>query len=177
MVVGPPAPAALILALTLGGCGAATFTVIKTQEELQAKLAPRFPVTKEKYLVAVTLSDPKVLLRSEDSRVGLDLATLVTAPLATPLAGRVAVMGVPYYDPQQKAFFLRDARIERADFPGLDLERHRKTRAALDAAVGLALQTIPVYTLEGRTFKEATARHLLKEVHVADGKLHFTLGP
>jgi Protein of unknown function (DUF1439) len=86
-------------------------------------------------------------------------------------------MGIPHYDPQQKAFFLRDSRIERVDFPGWNLGGHQRTRAALDAAVGVALQNVPVYTLEGRTFKEATAKHFLKEVHVADGKLHFTLGP
>jgi hypothetical protein len=172
--------AALLVVIGVGGCGAATFTVTKTQEELQARLAPRFPITREKYLVAVTLSDPKVLLRTEDNRVGLDLATEVRAPralLTAPLAGRIAVMGVPYYDPQQKAFFLHDPRIERVDFPGFDLARYQKARLALEAAVGLALQSIPVYTLEGRTFKEATAKHLLKEVHVEAGKLHFTLGP
>jgi hypothetical protein len=169
--------AVLAIAAALGGCSAPTFTVTRTQAELQAKLAPKFPVTREKFLVSVTLSDPKVLLRSEDTRVGLDLATEVRSPLSAPLAGRVAVMGVPYYDPERKSFFLREPRLERADFPGFDLERHQKTKLALEAAVGVVAQSTPVYTLEGKTFKEATAKHLLKEVRVADGKLHFTLGP
>jgi len=173
--MGQAAGVALV-AIFLGGCSATTFTVTRTQEELQAKLAPRFPITKEKFLVAVTLSDPKVLLRPEDARLGLDLATQVKTPLGAPLAGRVAVMGVPHYEPDRKAFYLREPRIERVDFPGFDLQRHQKSRAALEAAVGLVLQVTPVYTLEGRNFKEATAKHFLKEVRVADGKVHFTLG-
>ena len=175
--MGRGARVTLALTVALAACGAATFTVTRTQAELQAKLAPRFPVTREKYLVSVTLSDPKVLLRQADTHVGLDLATEVRSPLTAPLAGRVAVMGVPYYDPERKSFYLREPRIERVDFPGFDLARHEKTRLALEAAVALVLQTTPVYTLEDRNFKEATAKHLLKEVRVADGKLQFTLGP
>jgi hypothetical protein len=167
---------ALALVTAATGCASATFTVTKTRAELEEKLAPRFPVTKEKMLVAVTFSDPRVILTSGDPRVGLDLATSVAVPLRSPVEGRIAVIGRPHYDPAEKAFFLRDARIARMDFRGVNLEEHVKTRAALDAALQLALASTPIYTLEGRTFKETTARHLLKEVHVADGKLHFTLG-
>ena len=173
-----PRPCAALIALVAlaAACSATNFTVIKTREELEAKLAPKFPVMREKFLVSVTLSDPKVLLRPEDTRVGLDLATVVKAPLGSPLAGRVAVLGVPHYDPERKSFYLHEPRIERIDFPGFDLQRHEKSRAALEAAVGVALQSIPVYTLEGRTWKEASARHLLKDVRVTDGKVQFTLG-
>src|SRR4051794_30143505 len=126
--MGQGARAALAVAITVGGCSAASFTVTKTQAELQAKLAPRFPITRERFLVQVTLSDPKVLLRPDDNRVGLALPPQLKPPLPPPLAGRVAVMGVPYYDPERKSFFLREPRIERVDFPGFDLARHQKSR-------------------------------------------------
>jgi hypothetical protein len=85
-------------------------------------------------------------------------------------------MGVPHYDPERKSFYLYQPQLERLDFPGFDLQRHEKSRAALEAAVGVALQSIPVYTLEGRTWKEASAKHLLKDVRVTGGQVQFTLG-
>ena len=168
---------ALAVAIVLGPGCSPTLTITRTQAELQEKLARRFPVTKEKFLVRVTLSDPKVLLRTGDPRLGLDLAAQIKPPLGAPLDGRVAVLGEPYYDPQQKAFFLHNPEIERVEFPGFDLAQHEKARTAVQTAVSVALASIPIYSLEGRDLKEATARHLLKEVHVQDGMLRFTLGP
>jgi hypothetical protein len=166
----------LVLAAVVGGCAGSSITLTRSQSELQESIAKRFPITKERYLAAITFRDPKVLLRNGDDRIGLDVETEIRFPFAAPIVGRVATLGRLYYDPDAKAFYFRDASIERLDFRGLEGDLNFKVRAALEAVGKPTLESIPVYKLEGRNLKETTAQHFLTEVFVRGGKLYLKLG-
>jgi Protein of unknown function (DUF1439) len=168
---------ALFVATTLvGGCASASITITRTQADLQESVAKRFPVTTEKRLVTVTFRDPKVLLQDGDDRIGLDVETEIRFPFGAPVTGRVASLGRLSYDPSAKAFYFREPIVERLEFPGIEGDRNAIARAALEAVAKPTLESIPVYTLEGRTLKETTAAYLLTEVFVREGKLHLKLG-
>jgi hypothetical protein len=161
----------------VAGCTAPTITIVRTQPELQQAVARHFPLTVSRPMASVVLTDPIVVLRDGDDRLGLDVNVSVKLPVVPAYAGRVAVMARPFYDPAEKAFYLRDARIERLDLPGLTGERRAALSAAISALGAPALAKIPVYRLEGRNLEEVTARHFLKEVRIEGGRLRLTLGP
>jgi hypothetical protein len=159
-----------------GGCAAPTITIARTQAELQQAVAQHFPITVSKSLVSVVLTDPLVVLRDGDDRLGLDLNVAVKLPVAPAYSGRVAVLGRPFYDPAERAFYLRDASVERLDLPGVAGDRRAALSAAISAIGAPALAKVALYRLEGRNLKEVTAEHLLKDVRVEGGRLVLTLG-
>jgi hypothetical protein len=171
-----PALAATLLALIAGACSQ-TFIVTRTRAQLQDAIGKRFPVTKEITLVKVTLKNPTVLLRKGDRRIGIQLDAEVSAPLVGTERGQIAAMGEPFYDPDQKAFFLRHPTVERLDVAHFAVARHEAAREALSAVAQAALENTPVYRLEGRDADERKAELFLKDVYVEDEKLNLRLGP
>jgi uncharacterized protein DUF1439 len=167
----------LVAVVCLGACTAPTITIVRTQPELQQAVVKHFPITVSRPLGSVTLTDPIVVLRGGDDRLGLDVRVAVKLPLVSAYSGRVAVLARPFYDPAEKAFYLRDASVERLELPGLAGDRRAAVSAAISALGAPALAKVPVYRLEGRNLKEATAEHFLKEVRVEGGRLRLTLGP
>jgi hypothetical protein len=166
----------VLLAAALASACSTSFTVTRTRAELQRDLAPRFPVTRSELLFTVTLSNPTVLLRPGDQRVGVELDAEVHAPIGPSVRGRIAALGEPWYDREQKAFFIRKPVLERLDVKGLG-SVHPKLREALALVAERALADTPVYRLEGRNRDESAAELLLKEVSVRDEKLVFTMSP
>jgi len=163
---------------SLAACAAPTITIVRTQPELQQVVAKHFPITVSRPLLgSVALTDPVVVLRDGDDRLGLDVNVAVKLPLVAAYSGRVAVLARPFYDPAEKAFYLRDASVQRLDVPGLAGDRRAVVGAAISALGAPALAKVPVYRLEGRNLKEVTAEHFLKEVRVEGGRLRLTLGP
>jgi hypothetical protein len=177
MFTARPAFLLATLAATSAAACSTTYTITCTRAELQDSVAHHFPVTREAFMVAVTLANPTVILRPGDNRIGVQLDAEVRSPLGSPLHGRIAALGEPFYDREKKAFFIRKPAVERLDFQGFDSSRHATIRQAVAAVAERALDDIPVYRLEGRNATEKTAEWLLKEVHVGDEKLHLTLGP
>jgi hypothetical protein len=163
--------------VSVAACAAPTITIVRTQPEVQQAVAKHFPISVSKLLASVVLTDPVVILRDGDDRLGLDLNVAVKLPAVPAYSGRVGVLARPFYDPAEKAFYLRDPSVERLDLPGLAGDRRAAVSAAISALAGPALAKVPVYRLEGRNFKEVTAEHFLKEVRVEGGRLRLTLGP
>src|SRR4051794_38196062 len=95
----------LLLAAIVAPACSTSFTITRTREQLQRSLAPSFPVTRSELLFSVTLSNPSVLLRPGDRRLGVQLDAEARAPFGPPVRGRIAALGEPFYDREQKAFF------------------------------------------------------------------------
>jgi len=166
-----------VLALLLGACNA-TYTVTRTRAQLQQAVAQRFPVSHEQFLIKVTLSNPTVLLRTADRRIGVELDANIAPPLGGSVHGRMALLGEPWYDRASKSFFLRNPVVDHIDVPGFQLANDERVRSALSAVAARALDGTPVYTLEGdRSADERKAELWLKEVYVKDDKLYFVLAP
>jgi hypothetical protein len=158
------------------GCTTPTITIVRTQPELQQAVAKHFPLTVRRALTSVVLTDPIVVLRDGDDRLGLDVNVAVKLPVLPAYSGRVAVLALPFYDPAEKAFYLRDASLERLELPGLGGDQRAAVSAAISALAAPSLAKVPVYRLEGRNLQEVTAAHFLKEVRVEGGRLRLVLG-
>jgi hypothetical protein len=166
----------LLLAVALAPACSTSFTITCTRDQLQRSLAPSFPVTRSVLLFSVTLANPSVLLRPGDRRIGVELDAEVRAPLGPPARGRIAALGEPWYDREQKAFFIRKPVLERLDIAGLG-SVPAQVREALAIVAERTLGDTPVYRLEGRNRDESTAELLLKDVSVRDQQLVFTMSP
>lgn len=164
----------LAFLVTIVGCKSGETVVTLTRDELQARVAPRFPITKNWLVLSVTLSEPEIFLSEGANQIGINTLVELNIPLLKPISGYLGVAAMPRYDAESKSFYLDHATVERLDLPGLTPELQVKARAAIETIVRQELAKRPIYELKGRNLKEITAAYTLQEVQVQEGKLRAT---
>lgn len=165
---------ALAILLAIVGCNANEMVVTMTRDEIQARVAPRFPITKNWLVLNVALSEPEVFLSEGANQIGINTRVELNIPFLKPISGYLGVAAVPRYDTESKSLYLDQATVERLDLPGLMPELQDKARTAIESIARQELVKRPIYELKGRNLKEITAAYTLREVRVRDGKLQAT---
>lgn len=148
---------------------------------LTREAAPHFPQRRCLLgLACVTLSDPRVVLRSGDDRLYLVARArpeIAMAPPGEPLpAGEVEIGGRLRYEAAAGAFFLDRPTVLRLDFPGLPQAYALPAAEVVAILVGDFLQQTPVHVLDERDSRQALARLVLRSVKVENGVLLLTVG-
>ncbi len=166
----------LISALLAGivSCNSREVTVTLSRDEIQAHVAPRFPITKNWLILNVILSEPEIFLSESANQIGINTRVELNIPMLKPISGYLGVAAVPRYDTESKSFYLEQATVERLDLPGLMPELQDKARTAIESIVRQELAKHPIYELKGKNLKEITTAYTLREVQVRNGKLQAT---
>ena len=162
-----------LLLLPLPGCDSREVVTL-TRDEIQARVAPRFPITKNWLVINVVLLEPEIFLPEGTNQIGIDTLVEVNIPLLKSMPGRIRVTAVPRYDAELRSFYLDQATVERLDLPDLTPELQAKARTAIENIARQELGKHPIYELKGRNLKEISAAYTLREVQVRDGKLRAT---
>ncbi len=168
---------ALAILASIVGCDSHEMVVTLTRDEIQARVAPHFPITKNWLVLKVALSEPEIFLSEGANQIGINTRVELNIPLLKPISGYLGIAAVPRYDVESKSFYLDQATVERLDLPELMPELQAKARSAIESMARQELGKHPIYELKGRNLKEITAAYTLREVQVRDGKLRaiFTL--
>lgn len=165
---------ALAILIAIVGCNSSEMVVSLTRDEIQARVAPRFPITKNWLVLGATLSEPEVFLSEGANQIGINTRVELNIPFVKPISGYLGIAVVPRYDAESKSFYLDQATVERLDLPGLMPELQDKARTAIESIARQELAKRPIYELKGRNLKEITAAYTLREVRVRNGKLQAT---
>lgn len=161
----------LAILLAIVACNSNEVTVTLTRDEIQARVAPRFPITKNWLVVNIVLREPEIFLPEDANQIGINMLVDVNVPLLKTISGHLKATAVPRYDAESRSFYLDQATVERLDLPGLMPELQDKARSAVESMARQELGKHPIYELKGRNLKEITAAYSLREVQVRDGKL------
>ena len=165
---------ALAILLTIAGCNPGEKVVTLTRDEIQARVAPRFPITQNWLILNVALSEPEIFLSEGANQIGINMLVELNIPLLKPISGYLGIAAVPRYDAKSKSLYLDQATVERLDLPGLMPELQDKARTTIESIARQELAKRPIYELKDRNLKEVTAAYTLREVQVRDGKLRAT---
>ena len=165
---------ALVILIALVGCNANETVVTLTRDEIQARVAPRFPITKNWLVLSVVLSESEIFLSEGANQIGINTRVELNIPFLKPICGYLGVAATPRYDTESKSLYLDQATVERLDLPELTPELQAKAREAIENIARQELAKRPIYELKGRNLKEITAAYALREVRVRDGKLQAT---
>ena len=177
-------PSLLLFLPVLLSAGCGEFEITLTGADLMARLAKRFPVTREyPPAVAVTLRNTEVILEegAERMRVGFEAEVSRGAgPAARPSlkVGLEVAAGVEYAA-ETGEFFLTGCRVVGSRIGGLSSADDPWLKAANMAAsyfLEKRLDGLPVYNLDRAGLRGAVARLLLKKVRIADGRVIITMG-
>jgi hypothetical protein len=169
--------AGLGIALVLGACaGIYGKKIVFTQDELQAKVATKFPLKKRKSLVTVNFLNPRILLTPGSDRIGISLDMEVSAPGLKSVTGHMEADGGLEYRPDSGEFAFTEGRVrafELSDIP----KAYARTIEQVGAKVVKAyLSDLILYRLKPDNFKHSLAKLVLKSVAVENGEVVVEIG-
>jgi hypothetical protein len=171
--------ALVCLALWMVGCRGRSIVITLDRADLQRRMDAAFPWEKSELGATVRLEHPSVILSEASDRVGLELGARVSLPFpfSREYSGKVASSGKLTYQREEKAFYLREATLDRLEIDGVPPEQTALVRQPLAMVVSAALGRLPVYELGDSSRKEAVAGYFLREVRVKNGKVEAELDP
>ena len=171
----------LLALAALGGC--AVFLVQQfgdklsielTEQELQTRLAARFPIQNCALIIAcIDITSPQVKLVEDADRIALS-ADLSATVAQRRYVGKLAFSGRVRYVVQDGEFFLDDIEISRLDLDGVPQKYTEILRNTGPAALRSVLSTRPIYTLKSDTAQQRLTRLAVRDVRVVNGKLRVS---
>ncbi len=175
----------LIGFVTLAALGAGTWFLIQryapdlaidiTEQELQTRLAARFPIQNcALVVVCIDITSPQLKLVEGSDRISL-AADVFAMLLMRRHSGKLAFSGKIRYVAQDGEFFLDDIQIDRLDLEGVPAKYTDVLRNTGPAALRAVLSTRPIYTLKVDTTKERLARLAVGDIRVVNGKLRVSM--
>ncbi|MBI1756623.1 MAG: DUF1439 domain-containing protein [Fimbriimonas ginsengisoli] len=169
---------AVLLLLLVAGVGAVLFirlrtrdrTLTFTREDLQRRVATKFPFDQKMLLFTITYSDPVVKLEDGSDRIGIGLDAAAKLAGSQLVKGRVEGDWQLRYEPTEGALYLDDPKISRFDIQGLPPSTQGTIAMVARPLVQEYLRRVPVYKVKPRE------RGTLRSVKVEKGRLVVVLG-
>jgi Protein of unknown function (DUF1439) len=168
--------------LTIGGVAwllvdryAPGLAIELTEEELQARLAARFPIQNcALSLICLDIPTPRLKLLEGSDRIALDgVIDAVLGPRRYP--GTLSFSGKLRYVEAEGSFYLDDITIEQFDIVGVPTHYTEILRLRGPNLLRSVLAARPIYTLRNDNTKERLARFAIGDVRVVNGKLRISL--
>ena len=150
--------------------------LVFTREDLQARLSKEFPRKEKHPLMAVTFSNPEILLEPGADAMGVRLEIKIAPRLGKQRTGKVVAEGDIEYRPQRGEFFIVNPKVISIEVDHLKGKYQNRVRSVADRIVEQYLSEVAVYRLDQKDFKQKVAKLVLKSVDVKDGKLVVVVG-
>jgi len=145
------------------------------RDEIQSRVSARLPYRNCALgLACLELRNATVVLSEGSDRIGIRSDLLATLGNRE-LPGVASISGKPRYVPAEGRVFVDDLRIDELHIQGMSPEMTQLVRLGGPSLLRGVLQSTPIYTLRGATWRESFARFALQKVEVVDGKLRLTL--
>ena len=171
----------IVTLAALGGCAVFLaqqygdkLAIELTEQDLQTRLAARFPIQNCALVVAcIDITSPKLKLVEDSDRISLS-ADIAATVLQRRYAGVLAFSGRVRYVAKEGEFFLEDIEIQRLDLDGVPASYTEMLRSRGPAVLRGVLATKPIYTLKADTAQQRLARLAVRDVRVVNGKLRVS---
>lgn len=154
-------------------------TVRISQKEIDAILAKEFPRDKTHWkVVHITYTNPRATFvpATHQVRIGID-AKIVAGikPFEQEYHASTTLLTSLKYDADQKKVLLHNAQCEQLDLPVISEKYRELTKQALNITATACFEKIPIYELKPRNHTQRIARMVLRDIHIENDKLVFTL--
>ncbi len=172
---------ALLSLTVLGGCAlflaqryGSDLSIELTEQELQTRLAARFPIQNcSLIIVCLDITSPKLKLVEDSDRIALS-ADLSASVGQRRFAGALSFSGRVRYVAENGEFFLGDIEIQRFELEAVPTQYTDMLRSRGPAVLRGVLATRPIYTLKADNAQQRLARLTVRDVRVVNGKLRVS---
>ena len=146
-----------------------------SEQELQTRLAARFPIQNcALIIVCLDIASPQLKLTEGSDRIALSADLSATLGMRR-YPGTLALSGKVRYVAADGNFFLDDIEIARFELTGVPPKYTEVLRSTGPSVLRSVLATRPIYTVKGDTAKERLARAAVGDIRVVNGKLRVSM--
>lgn len=171
-----PGFCALALALFLAGCGGFSFEVKIPRALVEKQVERKFPTVRNKGLITLKLSEPKLDFQGARNRLGVVADAEVRLLGMIPFPGTIQCDGTLEYRPQNATFVFTDIKVQKYTFKGLPESKADEVSGLVGSAALAALGGLEIYQLDAKATEEKLAKLALKAVRVTDDGIVAKLG-
>ena len=167
----------LMVILIVAGCGGKIWqkTITITEEQIEEKLADKFPIDKASAWYEAHFDEPLVDLQPGSERVTFALSTTLDF-MGETYSGTIMMSSGLEYKPNEGSFYLVDSQIEELEIENLDASKISNITTVLSQAVKFGLDKWPVYRLKQSDIKQQLAKTVLQSVIIYDGHIEAVIG-
>jgi hypothetical protein len=133
------------------------------------------PLTKKKFFITVTLSNPRVELIEGKDRVRIFSEIEVQAPKGIGGNGEAQITGSLSYDSDHGAFHFHNTEIESLKIDQLPDQHIPKVKKAVEIIASKFLAARPVYRFKDENLKHKLAKSVLESISIKDKILFLEL--
>lgn len=169
---------ALLASLLLTGCiqniSENGLTIRVPASSVTSALEQQFPIRQSFQYGDVELANPKALLTRGSNRVVTGTSIGFSNALIPKQSGALYVSGVPFFDAQSGAVYLREPMIDKLEFNGYKLSDYLQgpLKQALIPIINEVFRQTPIYKVNRSSLQGS----FVKNVVVDNGELLVTFG-
>ena len=145
---------------------------LQIQESQLNDFSQEFPIRQNFIFANIELLKPHLFVNENKLKANLNLN--FSAIFVPKTEGTFVLSGVPYFDKEKSAIFLKDIQIEELKFTNIEIDKNfvntlvSNTKPVIDDI----FNTIPIYEVDKSSFKGS----LMKDIKIEDSQLLVTFG-
>lgn len=143
--------------------------------ELQDMLSAMMPLTKTRYFITLTLTEPKLDLLESSNQLGLGANIRASALGAFSGTGTTYITGSISYNQEEGAFYFKNPNLVELTLNGVAKQHQGEIQKLAQSTLATLLATRPLYILDDNDLKQKLAKSTLESVTVENGKLVVSL--
>ena len=167
----------LLVVLLLQTAFTCAYEMRVTQEQLQQELNKRMPLTKQRGMFVLTMSDPTLTLLSDTQRAQIRAFTQVQTSIGLQSQGMVTVSGKVRYNKDNYSFYIDDPEVTELALNGVPPSFQPQLIKIAQDAITPAVKDQPVYTLSDEDMTQSMARMMLQSINIEGQEVVIELSP
>ena len=160
----------LIAGLLLNAPLWAGFEIEITQQQMQQMAEQQFPIQRKTLLADLELSHPKLSLI--DQKFVLETTVLANFPNQTMSQGHAIIDGKLGYRAEKGEFLMIQPTLAGLQIEGLTPQGNQLLRDLASQLIMQNIQSIVVYRLDEKRFRDRMTKQSLKSVTIREGALY-----
>lgn len=152
------------------------FSVVISQDELQAKVAELMPLEKRNFLISLVFSNPQIDLMVGHNQIGIACQLDAVALGTLTGSGSTKIIGDLSYQAETGEFFLKNLSIDSLQIQNLPDEYLPQVTQVIESVAQNALSAYPVYRLDENDSQQKLAKAMIKSIEIKNQLLVIELG-
>jgi hypothetical protein len=157
-------------------CGGFSFEVKIPRSLVEQQVERKFPTVRNKGLLSLKLSDPKLDFQGARNRLGVEATAELRILGMLPIPGSIVCDGTLEYRPETGSFVFTDIQVKKFNIRDVPSSYADDIGGLVGTAALSALGGLEIYKLDANATEEKFAKLVLKSIRVTDDGIVAKLG-